>query len=335
VTPPASAPARPAEPAADGRHLARRFLARRKPQTTPVTLRFGRIFLLPTRAGLVFAGLLLVMLLGAVNYGNSLGFAFTFLLGSLALVSLLHTYRNLAGLQVSAGRAQGVFPGDAAQFPVHLRDLRGHTRYALALEHADAPPRHVDLRPNGTAELAVPVAATRRGLLRPGRVLVSTRFPLGLVRAWSWLELGTSCPVYPTPAPPGPTPEAHGSAGRTGILREGDEDFAGLRGYAPGDSPRQIAWKALAREQGLLTKQFAAPAGELLWLDWDALPGLPTEERLSRLCRAVLDAHGDGKAYGLRLPGRSVRPATGEAHLAASLEALALFGCDTPAGSTP
>jgi uncharacterized protein (DUF58 family) len=124
-------------------------------------------------------------------------------------------------------------------------------------------------------------------------------------------------------------PPAESTAGAGTDRGHGQEDFAGLRQYHQGDSPRHIAWKAAARDQGLLTKQFTGRAETELWLDWAQLPPqMGIEDRLSHLARWVLDAHAAGLAYGLRVPGTSVEPATGEAHRERCLETLALFDRD-------
>jgi uncharacterized protein (DUF58 family) len=151
-----------------------------------------------------------------------------------------------------------------------------------------------------------------------------------LYYAWSYLDFGAHCLVYPRPAPAGtPLPSAAAGAGSGTLQGRGREDFSGLRQYAPGDSPRHIAWKAVARGEELLTKQFSGRADTELWLDWRHLSaGLDTEQKLSRLARWVLDAHTAGLSYGLRIPGRTVDPAQGEAQRERCLEALALYGID-------
>ena len=78
-----------------------------------------------------------------------------------------------------------------------------------------------------------------------------------------------------------------------------------LRAYRAGDAPKLIAWKALAREQGLLTKEFSAMASSELWLDWDEARAPDVEARLSILCHWVIQAESFGQSYGLRLPGVS------------------------------
>jgi uncharacterized protein (DUF58 family) len=286
-----------------------------------------RIYILPTRQGLLFAGALLVMLTGSINYALGLGFVLTFLLFALAMNAMIHTFRNLANLRVTAGRAEPVFAGDAAHFNVHLDNPADAERYALGLTHDGRSTTFVDVPARSSASAMVAVAAPRRGVLRPGRITLFTRYPLGLYRAWSHLDLEMQCTVYPRPAFPAlPLPPAMASSGTGSESGRGQEDFAGLREYHLGDSPRHIAWKAAARDQGLLTKQFSGHAEAQLWLDWRHLPGqMAVEERLSHLARWVLQAHGAGTAYGLRLPGKTVALGAGAAQRDACLEALALY----------
>ena len=134
------------------------------------------------------------------------------------------------------------------------------------------------------------------------------------------------CVVYPKPSPRGlPPPPLETDTGGAQDTVRGDEDFAGLRAFHPGDSPRRIAWKAYAREQGLQVKVFAGTAVTSHSLDWDTLTGLGTEARLSQLCRWVEDAYAAGRAFGLRLPGVEIAPNVGPGHRQRCLTALALF----------
>lgn len=295
----------------------------------PVILDRQRVFILPTRHGFLFAVLLLVMLIGSINYNLSLGFILTFLLGGMAVVSILHTYRNLAQLSVRMGKPQPVFAGQQATFTVCLENPTAAEHLAVGAMRAGQAPAFADIAPGQLVCLPLPVPAERRGFLKPGRFTLFTQFPLGLFRAWSPMALDAACLVYPRPetgAAPPPAPNA--GRGENGGHGEGQEDFSGLRTYHIGDSPRHVDWKAAARERGMLTKQFTGYAPPELWLDWDALPGLDTEARLSRLCGWVLQAEAEGDHYGLRLPGRTLNPSTGEEHRRKCLEALALFGIE-------
>jgi uncharacterized protein (DUF58 family) len=303
------------------------WLAPRRTEDGVIVLVQRRIYILPTRQGLLFAVVLLIMLTGSINYALGLGFVLTFLLFALALNAMIHTFRNLANLRVTGGRAEPVFAGDVARFLVHLGNAADTERYAIGLTHDGTDPAFVDVPARATMPAVARVPAPRRGVLRPGRLTLFTRFPLGLYRAWSYLDLDLHCTVYPRPAFPGlPLPRAAASPGGGAESGTGQEDFSGLRPYHAGDSPRHIAWKAAARDQGLLTKQFSGRAETQLWLDWTLLPAqMAVEDRLSHLARWVIDAHATGIAYGVRLPGKTVDLAAGEAQREACLEALALY----------
>lgn len=302
----------------------------RGPQAGPVILVQRRIFIVPTRQGLVFAGVLVLMLIGSINYGLSLGFVLTFLLTALSLNAMIYTFRNLAGLRISAGRSHPVFVGEQAQFAICIDNPGRAPRFALGLAAGRHEGIYVDVPARQSAVATIGIPAVRRGRMRAGRLTLFTRFPLGLYYAWSYLEFDADCLVYPRPAPPGlPLPRAASGTGSGALYGTGQEDFSGLKQYHPGDSPRHIAWKAAARGQGLLTKQFSGRADTELWLDWRQLPPqTDVEDRLSRLTRWVLDAHALGVTFGLRIPGQTIALGSGDAQRDLCLEALALFGED-------
>jgi len=114
-------------------HLYNWLFQIRGPHVGPIVLVQRRVFILPTRHGLLFAGVLLLMLVGSINYALSLGFVLTFLLVGLGLNAMIYTFRNLARLSVSGGRVQPVFVGDTASFPVHLENPGHISRHAIGL----------------------------------------------------------------------------------------------------------------------------------------------------------------------------------------------------------
>lgn len=298
-----------------------------------VVLSQRRVFILPTRAGIGFAVLLLVLLIGSINYQLGLGFALTFLALSCALVDMVFTYRNLAHLALQQGRTPQVFAGQEAQFELHLSNRTTLARYGVWIDFDDVEePRHVvDVKAAGSASVLLAVPTTQRGWLQPARVVLSTRFPLGLYRAWSYWRPAARALVYPRPeegAPPLPMSGSASGSGRAG----GNDDFAGVRSYQAGDSPRQLAWRQIARldpELGgqLVTKHFEGATGDELVLDFAALPAyLDVELRLSRMTRWVLDAEQRALPYAFRLGALHYDAANGAAHQAACLRALALYG---------
>lgn len=304
----------------------RRWLRRDQPGPGPVTLGRRRIYIIPSRTGLIFALILMAMLIGAVNYQNSLAFVLTFLLTGLSVVSMIHTFRNLHALTLRAGHPQPVFAGEIARFSVNVENHGGRARYALNLKLEEQPSVTLDLPQNGGQWLLLPLASQRRGLLYPGRITIYTRFPLGLFHAWSFVHLDTPCLVYPRPAPRRGLPaELFHSRGAVGDRRSGSDDFVAMRNYQHGDSLRHVHWKAVAREHELMTKQFGGGFTNELWLRWEHTATLPPEERLSLLTRWIIDADALGLTYGLSLPDKEFKPSRGEQHRHRCLKALALY----------
>lgn len=299
---------------------------RHAPEPGVVFLSQRRVYILPTRHGLTFGTAVVFMLIGSINYNLSLGYILTFLLAGVGVVSILHTFRNLAHLYVSAGRAAPVFAGEIAKFELVLENRSDFDRHSLDLAcrgatvSCDAPARQ-------HSSVTLPLEAEKRGWLQLERVTIATTFPLGLMRAWSYVQPDVRALVYPRPdtAPlPEHTSEAdRGDAVSTGT---GTDDFSGLRPYQTSDSPRHVAWKTSARSELLLTKLFAGRAAAELWFDWQQLPAsMHVEARLSRLARWVLLAEERGLRYGLKLPGVVVPLGEGFPHRERCLKELAIF----------
>jgi uncharacterized protein (DUF58 family) len=310
----------------------RSWINRRIPPARSVTLDQKRIFIFPSRVGLFFALCLLLMLLTAINYQNNMSYALTFLLTTLFVIAVLHTYANLSGLTLHAVRAQAGFPGQQAVFEVLLERRRRRTHYALHLQWPGSSEVLVNLVEDDSvrAQLHTPLGA--RGWYSPGRLLVESRYPLGLLRCWTWIDLELEALVYPKPEASAELPgldseQPDGAA----ALVPGNDDFHGFRPYRPGDSLRQVHWKGLAKGQTLQTKQYTAYADRSVWLDWEMFPGLGTEQRLSHLCYWALEFDRNREEYGLRLPGLVIEPDSGEKQRSRILKALAVYGLEDKA----
>ena len=292
-----------------------------------------RIYILPTGPGLGFGALLLVLLIGSINYNLGLGYALTFLALSCALVDMVLTWRNLAYLRLKPVRAARVFAGQEAVFELDVRNPTARARYAILVDIAGSgEPRHALDVPAGagaTVRLALP--SERRGWLDAPRLTLRTRFPLGLFQAWSHWRPDLRALVYPFPEEGAPPLPGASSSGSDGPGRAGEDDFAGVRPYQPGDPLKRLAWRQIARLDPLdggqlATKHFEGGAREELVLDFAALPArLDLELRLSRMTRWVLEAESRALPYAFRLGAERFDAAGGVAHQAACLRALALY----------
>jgi uncharacterized protein (DUF58 family) len=305
-----------------------------------VTLSARRVYILPTRPGLAFTGLLLIMLIGALNYNLGLGFALTFFTGACAVADMFLTTRNLAGLTLAPGRAAPVFAGDEAQFELHLHNPTRRDRFAIRVGFeartttAHPPGTAADVAAGATTAVVLSAPTRTRGMLAAPRIRLAASFPLGLFRAWAYWKPAPpvlSVLVYPAPeTPPQPLP-SHGAASEDGHGAVGLDNFAGIRSYQQGDPLRHLAWRQIARHDPalggqLVTKQFDGGAVAELALDFAELPvHLDLELRLSRLTQWVLQAEARALPYRLTIAGHTHGPALGDAHRAACLRALALY----------
>ena len=299
-----------------------------------VFLNQRRVFILPTGAGIGLFALLLLLFIGAVNYSLGLGFALTFLVATSAIVDMYLTYKNLAQLHLRPGRAQPVFAGEEVRFELHVANRTRLDRYAIWVDFIQAgEARHaLDAAAGAGADVVLTAASEQRGWLAAPRIRLSTRFPLGLFRAWSYWEPDLKALVYPFPEAGAPPLPMTGVATADGHGHAGHDDFAGIRSYQQGDPLRHLAWRQIARLDPslggqLVTKQFEGGAVDELVLDFDALPtNIDIELRLSRMARWVIDAEQRALPYSFRMGRHAFEPACGAAHQAACLRALALHG---------
>lgn len=316
------------------RYLRNWALRRGSPERLPVILRQSRVYVLPTGTGLAILGTLLLMFVAAINYSLSLGFALTFFLGSVGVVHILLAWRTLTGLQVGLQAGGEAFAGARTEWQVTLTNQQKVERPAIEVRDEEGYTHQAaDVAAHTTVQVPLRLPCPRRGWLQPGVLVIETRQPLGWIRAWSYLAPDAPVLVFPEPRGALPLPVMGVASGESAVGNApGQDDFAGLRVYQPGDSLRHIAWKQLARGQGLLTKTFAGGRATGCALDWFALPaGMATEDRLSQLTRWVLEARDADMTTTLLLPGLQVGPGSGMAHHHECLRHLALFGREGPA----
>jgi uncharacterized protein (DUF58 family) len=298
----------------------------RFPTRLPLTLQRRGIRIRPTRHGVIFIALVLSMFLGSLNYNNNLGFLLTFLLGSIAFVSIANTYKNFAGITIVSSFTRPVFAGQKAAFEFIISGgATNRVRIGFAFE--GHPIAYHDFVGHTDNRIQVFARAASRGSLKPGPLLIHSDYPLGLFRVGRRIDPDLECIVYPKPLPGNlKTIDARSPAGGdVNYGGPGSDDFTGLKSYAPGDPIQRIAWKASSRGQGLFTKDFIGQYGSAVFLDWHSLKAPDPEQKLSLLCHMVLKAYQNDLSFGLRLPGNNLGPSKGRGHKIRCLKALALF----------
>ena len=281
-----------------------RFIRGEKLNRESVTLNHQRIFILPTRNGLGFVVLITILLLIAFVYNNNLIYILGFLLASVFFVTIIHSFKSLAGLTIKKGKSTTVFAGEAAPFIIHLENSGDDQRLNLGINLSGENPVQSHLSATDKAHVTLYAPTNKRGWYQCSTITISSNFPLGLFRAWSPINFDYKTLVYPKPAElEMPFPDCSSVSTGSGIPKKNREDFFGLARYQPGDSIRQIHWKTLAKGQGLHSKEYMSQQNSEIWLDYQYTPGRDLEERVSQLCRWLIDAEKSGLHYGLKISG--------------------------------
>ncbi|MBC3935744.1 DUF58 domain-containing protein [Undibacterium sp. CY7W] len=314
-------------------YLRRVIFLEKQPEPGTVILKQRRVYTLPSRPGWMMLLVLLLLFVTATNYSLSLGFALTFMLAAVMVVNALLGFRNLAYLELQAGSPDPVFVGEEIRFPLYLNNPRRNSRYAIWVgwQAKDQISKACDIAPQSQLSVFLHAPSVQRGWQPATRISIQTWFPLGLLRAWStWLP-DVQALVYPAPELQPPPLPVDGVASSANAGQYGDEDFAGVRTYQPGDPLRQLAWKQIARVDTaaggqLVSKLFAGQSGADVVIDFTRLPRrLDTELKLARMCSWVLQAERQGLPYAFRLDTLNLAPALGAQHRDACLRALALY----------
>ncbi len=306
--------------------LDRFFLGEKRENSEALTLNQRRIYILPSQRGLGFGLLMLLLMLIAFVYNNNLAYMLAFLLASIFFITILHTYKSLAGLTVQEGQTTSVFAGEAAGFGVVIDNPTSIERQHVQVKMKNAV-EHFSLKANAKAHLTLYDLTEKRGWHLAGTVTVFSTYPLGIFHAWSPIRFNAKALVFPKPASQEiPFPETGSTKSQQGRFKKGGDEFYGLQSYQAGDPIRHIHWKAYAKGLGLYSKQYGGESSAEIWLDFSHTPGQSLEERLSYLCRWVVDAEQEaGLAYGFVMPGLRLEPSHGTYHYHKCLEALALF----------
>jgi uncharacterized protein (DUF58 family) len=280
-----------------------------------------------------FGGLLFVlaaMWYAASSQNSAAAYLLLFALTAVSLVSIPHTLINLAGVTMALEAVKPAFAGQEVSLPVEIMNGSRATRHGInvASSGSSQERKRVDRIPAGkAARVTLRFPARQRGQHEIGTLCLTSVYPLGFVRVLKKFATSQTYVVYPKPAGDPQLPLSHARPPHSqpqADFGEGD-DFAGVRAYVPGESQRHIDWKAVARGQALMTKQFAAEAEGSVHLDFSAICFADVEERLSQLALWMIEAERARRPYGLRLPGTEIAPAVGEPHFHQCMRVLSRF----------
>lgn len=304
------------------------WLNRRLPPAAKVTLAHKSIFILPTGFGLLWLFLVLILFIFGTNYQNNLVIGLSILLLSLFNTCIIYSYRNLAGLTLHSTASPQAYAGETIVFPIKLFSTQ--RQFDVLLNYSDNQIKVIKTIGEEPIQTLVPFNNLARGRVSPGRLKIESRYPLGLFRAWSHVNLDNPHIVFASPlVSPSQLKsldtDNENITGDIGTHIPGVDEFKGLKQHIPGESLKQVAWKQLAQGRGMLSKEFQQPQGEPKWLFIENLSTPKLEKQLSELTWAIDKMSGRGQVFGLVIGRKKILPSDGDAHRIHCLQELAMI----------
>lgn len=303
-----------------------RWFANRAPRQDSVKLNLRNVYIFFSREGALFALLLIITFIAGINYANNLVLGLCFYLISIWVISFHLTFAHVMGLNVQLLEVTMAAAGEPVWVTLKISSESGKPRRQLSFrfDHshmskeemaiqlgvsetvAGHPSRLLLPSLSGEQIIKLPVFTQCRGRLELPRLIISSVYPLGIMRAWSYVYFATPAWVYPAPIKfEWETQYAMAKdeeANQSMYATEGQNDFEQLDNYIEGQSLARVSWAHVARGQGMLTKHFADPIGRELRLDYADMPALQHEQKLSQMVFALQSLAQSPQAFQVILP---------------------------------
>lgn len=331
------------------------WIASRIPSSNELTLSQRRIYIFLSGEGLLYGVLLLVTFIAGINYANNLVLGLCFYLASVLVITIHFTYAQLSGLHVKlldvadaeAGchvlvRLQVAATGSKPHrqirlaFPIESDTIEAKSDEVESDKKSKKKKAKQTSEPTEEFQLLDSVLeprivefylpAGKRGKYEVPRLSISSVYPLGILKTWSYMRFDRGAWVWPKPlafTQYGHDYDVATDADAVAMYRKGQDDFDKLDNYQAGESMARVSWQHLARGQGMLTKHFADPVGQDVLLDYANMPAQHHEAKLSQLSFAVQQLSQSLTPFTLKLPEAQLPQNAGSEHEKQALKLLA------------
>jgi uncharacterized protein (DUF58 family) len=286
-----------------------------------------------SRGGIFFSAGALAVGFAAINTGNNLLYLLLgAMLGFIAISSWL-SEQVIGGVRVTRKTPRGVTVGNPLRIHYHIQSRKKRIPgFSLEIGEEGLPGQAFIpfLKAGRTAEARSENRFVKRGIFPLEAITVSTSFPFGLFRKSLSLTSGGELVIWPrtdrrvrTPSPGGGRNPSSGSVALGSAGPRGE--YRGLRGYRPGDDPKDIHWRTTARLGTPVVREYEQNDAETLWVCLDARgePGERAEAAVETAASMAARAFREGKRFGYAGPGVSVEAGQGPGQLERVLDALA------------
>lgn len=287
-----------------------RWLNRRVPNNFQHKLSNRNIFIIPTRFGFSYLFFVVLLFLLGTNYQNNIILLISYLLASLFITVMLHSFYNFSQLTFSSKAKQTGFAKQVIQYPIMVTGHKTHFDINFQFVNTQKKAERVKLEQCGSQSVAVllPWFAKQRGVYSLGRVKVFSEYSFGLFISWSLLDFSHEAIVYPEPKKLSSNQKhligVNNDDKEEGVVTQktlSGDDFSDLKNFVIGESQARIAWKQLARGQGKFSKDYQSHQGRLPWLKLSNMPSTNIETKLQFLCFLILEYTQNKQKFGLLL----------------------------------
>jgi len=318
------------------------WLSKRVPSNAKHTLSSRNIFIMPTKFGFAYLFFVVIVFLLGTNYQNNTILLLSYLLASLFITVMMHSFYNFSQLTFSSSAKQNTFANQYIHYPIHIIAKKTHydVNFKFVAQTGSSSKVRIELCDVGETKVLLPYLSKKRGIHDLGRVKVYSEYPLGLFVTWAMLDFAHKLVVYPQDKKlnsvnnflAGLDDTANNEKNNIS-QSQGTDGFLELKNYIVGESQAKVAWKHLARGQGKLSKHYQNQQSSLLWLTLSDMPSGDLETKLSYLCFLILELSQNNRDFGLLLDvsnvnGKSlvkIEPSSGYQHQQHCLTALAEF----------
>ncbi len=295
---------------------------KRLPPIKQIRLTQRHVFIFLSKEGGFYAFMMLAIFIAGVNYANNLVLGLCFFLGSVLVVALHHTFNNLSGMLLEAVDASDCEAGTHTAYRIRITPKGRQIIHQLKLEWDDQI--HIVPRFDRATLITMQLKTPTRGQFFPPRLGISSVYPLGILRAWTYVRFNEPAWVSPHPIEgllDGQV-KSSGDDDEVEVRVAGQDEFEDLRCFIEGESLAHVSWGHLARGQGVLTKRFSDARGTEQLLDYDAMHG-GHELRLSQLAYWVNRLSEDQVSFELKVRNQSLPLGAGLLHKKSALRLLA------------
>jgi uncharacterized protein (DUF58 family) len=302
-----------------------RWVRKRNPLGNPQTLNSRNLYILPSGFGWAYGLVVITLFFGAINYQISTMFFMTFILAIIGLISAWEAHANLKYLSFQFIAIEDAQQGTPAKITLFIQ-ANTKIRFGFEFHIASQAKTRLEIIPPEGLQFIVPVETATRGYFSLPPIVISSRFPFGIFRVWSYAYFDEHYYVYPQAVNPGFWPDPSLDLDINKKYALGDEEFYDLKQVEnPWAAPNLIAWRIAAKGQGWYLKTMDSNEVDYWLFKLNDLPSKNLELRLQHLSYWLQTAELNGQIYGLELTASQTQFSRGKAHLQHCLRQLALY----------